>query len=404
MKSLLHTGCALGLFLTTQLSSQVVGADPALPDPAYIALDASLFDAVVQDAIENAEEAAEVVADPGELLVDPSPWAYTDEHHRRRSMADQHAPAGLTGDHVLEQGEWTAEYRYIIGHLEDNRAGSSSIGDLASTPYTHDGIATNFGASPIRMTRELHSLQLMHGVSDDLTLYTILNFPVLTMDHIRGPGNPTGGGPGSGFTSHTSGIGDTVFGVLGNFVDSDADDLIVDLGFSVPTGDILDTSSSSTGGLLTLPLPYPMRKGSGTFNARPAVTWKQYAGCSSYGAQLAADLPIGENYRDYAVSDVFKVNVWYSHLITENLALSLRIENLFKTNYDGADPETPDGFASTYVETFRGGYFLNVGVGVAAIFSGHLVNFEFIPTAYQHLEGVQLETDWSIVASWSRSF
>ena len=138
---------------------------------------------------------------------------------------------------------------------------------------------------------------------DDLTIYTVMNLPVLTMDHIRGPGNPTGGGPGSAFTTHTSGIGDTQFGALGNLIDSEHDDLIINVGFSVPTGDIFDTSANSTAGLLELPLEYPMRKGSGTFNARPGITYRHFEECSSFGVQYQGDHPIGENYRDAKVQD-----------------------------------------------------------------------------------------------------
>jgi|GEM_PF-2948399 hypothetical protein len=57
---------------------------------------------------------------------------------------------------------------------------------------------------------------------------------------------------------------------------------------------------------------------------------------------------------------------------------------------------TPDGLISTNVESFRGGYSLNLGLGVAALLGdGHLLNAEFVPTLYQDLDGIQLETDWS---------
>ena len=413
MKSLRVSLCTVGLALGTCLSSAASAAhpgwpDPVLPNPPLPApihlIDHTVFDAAVQDAIELAEEQAELIAHPDEIFHDPPPAVRYDLGDVRRGKADRYAPAGLSGAYVNNQGEWIAEYKYLVSFKEDNRAGSSTIDDLATIPYTHDGITTNFGASPTQMTEELHVIRLTYGVSDDLTLYSVMSFPVLTMDHIRGPGNPTGGRPGSAFTTHTSGIGDTLFGALGNLIDSDNDDLIIDVGFSVPTGDIFDTASNSTAGLLDLPLEYPMRKGSGTFNARPGITYRHYEECSSFGVQYQGDHPIGENYRDYSVSDVYRINAWYSHLIGDNIALSLRVENMWRSNYDGADPDTPDALISTNVETFRGGYFLNVGAGVAVLHRGHLLNVELIPTVYQNLEGIQLETDWSLVASWTSSF
>ncbi|WP_417377302.1 hypothetical protein [Gimesia maris] len=59
---------------------------------------------------------------------------------------------------------------------------------------------------------------------------------------------------------------------------------------------------------------------------------------------------------------------------------------------------------STNVESFRGGYTLNLGLGAAALLNGHLLNVEFVPMLHQDLDGIQLETDWSLVASWSKSF
>lgn len=403
MKAILTTACMVGLVLTTQLESMAFSSDTPL-DQAPIrtaALDEAADEAQgVADAV--TEEAA---TEPADVFRQPHDWVHTGHGQQaRRSMADKHAPAGLMGDHVHHEGEWMVEYKYMNMYMEDNRAGSNTLGDLATTPFTADGITTNMGASPTQMTMEMHMVHLMYGLSDDITIYTMLMLPALTMDHIRGPGNMTGGGPGSPFTTHTSGFGDTSFGALVSLTDDEDDDLILNLAFSVPTGDIFETSSAPTAGNVALPLPFPMRKGSGTFNARPGITWKHYAECGSIGAQLQTDLPIGRNYRNYSVSDTFQLNFWYSHLITPDLALSVRLENVWKSNYDGADAMTPNGLISTNVESFRGGYSLNLGLGVAALVGdGHLLNAEFVPTLYQDLDGIQLETDWSFIVSWSKA-
>ncbi len=104
------------------------------------------------------------------------------------------------------------------------------------------------------------------------------------------------------------------------------------------------------------------------------------------------------------MGDEFQLNSWYSHLISRNLSTSVRIENLWRTDYDGADPLATNALISTNVESFRGGYTLNLGLGTAALLNGHLLNVEFVPMLHQDLNGIQLETDWSLVASWSKSF
>ncbi|QDV26385.1 transporter [Aureliella helgolandensis] len=334
------------------------------------------------------------------LLACGSPlWA--DDNHRGR--ADKHAPASLMGDHVHKPGEWMVEYKYMNMYMNGNRVGDQRLSDQDAILWgaTSDPV-TNRGASPTEMTHEMHMLHLMRGYTENVTLYAMIMMPSITMDHIRGPMNPAGAG--TFFTTHNSGFGDTSFGALVRLYYDDDDDVILNLGGSAPTGRIFRISSLPTDGAMEQPLPYPMRLGSGTFNAKPGITWKRYFDFGSFGTQFQTDLPIGHNYRGYSVSDEFRLNNWYSHLLTENLSTSIRVENLWRTNYGGADPMAPDGLISTNVESFRGGYSLNLGLGCAALLNAHLLNVEFVPTLYQNLNGIQLETDWTMAASWSKSF
>lgn len=327
------------------------------------------------------------------------PLVYADGN--LRSRADKHAPAGLMGDHIHKPGEWMVEYKYMNMYMEDNRIGSRTVSDADAIAYgaTSNPI-TNRMATPTQMTHEMHMLHIMRGMTDDITCYTMIMLPSITMDHLRGPG--AGPMEGTSFTTHNSGFGDTTIGALMRLYTDHNDDWILNLAGSIPTGDIFRTSTIPTG--TATPLPYPMRLGSGTFNARPGLTWKHYWDFGSFGTQLQTDLPIGRNYRNYSVSDEFRLNQWYSHLITDNFSASIRVENLWRNNYGGADPMTPDMGISTNVESFRGGYWLNLGLGTAALVNGHLLNVEFVPTLYQDLDGIQLETDWTMAVSWSKSF
>jgi hypothetical protein len=331
------------------------------------------------------------------------------DHASRKSLADKHAPAGIMGDHMHEKGEWMLEYRYMNMYMEDNRAGTRRISDQAAlgpiggTPGAEfDGVTTNAGATPTQMTMEMHMMHVMYGVSDNVTLYTMLMLPSLTMDHLRGDMNPAG--RNTPFTTHNSGFGDTTVGALMRLYSDDDQDFVLNLAGSLPTGDIYRESSAPTAGAISQALPYPMRLGSGTFNARPGMTYKRFMKWGSWGTQLATDLPIGRNYRGYSVSDEFRLNTWTSVLLTEKWSASFRVENRWRTDFDGEDAATPNGVVSTNVEQFRGGYWLNLGLGTQAIWNGHDFNVEIVPTVYQDLNGVQLETDYSVIASWSKAW
>lgn len=324
--------------------------------------------------------------------------------HGRRGLADKHAPAGLMGDHVHDRGEWMVEYKYSRMSMDVNRIGHRRVSDASTIVpgFTVDGVRTNGGASPTQMDMEMHMVHLMYGLTDDVTLYTMLMFPSLTMDHVRGPGNPAG--RGTPFTTHNSGIGDTTIGALVKLWDSCDEDLILNVGGSLPTGEIRTTTTVPTGGRVTQVLPYPMRRGSGTFNAIAGLTYKKYFESGSFGTQFVSNVPIGRNYRGYSVGDTYRYNVWYSHLACDNVAFSLRLENLWRTNFDGADPQTANQVISTNVEQFRGGYWLNLGIGSSVLVKGHLFSVEYVPTLYQDVSGIQLGTDWAAIASWSKAF
>ena len=327
----------------------------------------------------------------------------------RRSLADKHAPAGIMGDHIHDKGEWMVEYKYMNMYMDGNRIGENRVSDLAAIGpaggppgIVVDGIRTNAGATPTQMTMEMHMMHIMYGASDNVTLYTMLMLPSLTMDHIRGDANPAG--RGTSFTTHNSGFGDTTFGALLRLVSTENRDLILNLGGSIPTGDIYRESSAPTGGLVSQPLPFPMRLGSGTFNAKPGLVYKKYHNWGSRGFQALADIPIGRNYRGYSVSDEFRFNSWFSVLMTDNWSLSFRTEYIWRTSFDGNDSSTPDLLVSTNVEDFRGGQWTNFGIGSQLLINGHYLNVEYVPTIYQDLDGIQLETDSQIIASWSKSF
>jgi len=339
-----------------------------------------------------------------------SPEAPVPSHHggrsywaRRRGLADKHAPAFLMADHVHETGEVMLEYRYMVMSMDENQFGTTRLTNDEAFARGQ-ALGTNNAALPTSMTMEMHMVHLMYGWSDDVTLYTMLMFPVLTMDHIRGPANPAG--PGTVFTTHNSGFGDLRFGGLFRLLDEEDWDLILNLGFSVPTGDISRQSSAPTAGLVSQELPYPMRLGTGTFQFLPGVTYKRYLACGSYGVQFQTNFSIGENWDNYSVPDVYRLNFWYAHLLTDRLALSFRVENLWRDNFTGADPDLNPALVQTSRPDMQTGYWLNFGYGLMWLVgdSGHLINLELVDTVYQDLDGIQLRSDWMFVLSWSKAY
>ncbi|MEK6238305.1 MAG: hypothetical protein N2C14_26615 [Planctomycetales bacterium] len=327
-----------------------------------------------------------------------------ESHDDRHSKADKHAPAGLMGDHVHGQGEFMVEYKYMNMYMDDNRAGTTTLSDAAAFGFA----GTNNLFTPTQMTMEMHMIHLMYGLTDDVTLYTMVTLTSLTMDHQRNPNFPLFPA-NSFFTTHNSGFDDTNFGALWRVYEGDTDVLIVNLAYSVPTGDLTRRSTAPFAGFSPpLPvsgeLPYPMRRGSGTFDARPGITYKSYFDAGSFGAQFQTDLPVGRNFDGYSVGEEYRLNAWYSALAADWLSFSFRVESLWRENYDGADADLPQPAISTARPDMRGGSWINLGYGAALLWKGHLLNMEIVQPVYQDLDGIQLETDWTFFTSWSKGF
>ena len=328
---------------------------------------------------------------------------------KRRSLADKHAPAGLMGDHIHHKGDWMFEYKYMNMYMDGNKLGTRKLGDRESIAVGIAQFNTNRAATPTRMTMEMHMFHIMYGWSDNVTLYAMPMFTSLTMDHIRGPGNPAvlnNVAPlYSSFRTHSDGFDDLAMGALIRLYSDECRDLIFNFGFSVPTGELNETSSAPTAGLAELELPYPMRRGSGTFDARPGITFKRYYDHGSLGFQYQGDIPVGENDQDYAVGDEHRLNVWYSWLPCDRLAFSYRVEGLWRDEYRGADPGLAQPIISTARPDMRGGEWLNFGYGTMLLLGdGYLANFEATHPVYEDLNGIQLSNNWWFNASISKAW
>ena len=334
-----------------------------------------------------------------------------DDHHGdvKHGRVDTHAPAHLFGEHVHKQGEWMFEYKFLSMYMDGNRSGTTDLTDdqaldfIGTVPPDTPGVSA-YGATPTSMTMEMHMIHVMYGLTDDVTLYIMPMWMVNTMDHNRRPGTPPFNNLGPTFRTANTGIGDLHFGGLWRVYEGCTDEVILNIGFSGPTGDIDARTSVPTGS--PGEFPYPMRLGSGTWDARPGITYRSYSDWWSLGLQFQTDVPMGRNSSGYRVGEEYRANAWFSWLLDceKKYALTYRVEGLWRNNYDGADAALNPNLVSTADPQMRGGELLNFGYGAMALLPwGGRLNLELSHPIYQRLDGVQLETDWSLAASYSKA-
>lgn len=316
-----------------------------------------------------------------------------DEHADDHGLAhrpDGHAPAGLMGDHVHKQGEVMFEYRFAYMNMQGMRQGTDSV--TAQQAIAGAGTV----ASPKDMNMTMHMGHLMYGLSDDVTLYTMFMWNELGMDHVTG-GNVV-------FRTENSDFDDMVVGALFNLHKDCNSQWIGNLGISLPTGDIGQQVTTGPPPPPGSYFPYPMRTGAGTVNIRPALTYKTWNDCGSFGVQTQAIIPLHENYRDYSEGTEVFVTAWKAWLLSEHLSGSLRIEGLWRDNFHGADPQLPQGLVTTNRPDFQGRSNVNLYGGLNSIFNGHRFAIEVGTPVYQNVRGYQLEQDFFLFTSWSKVF
>ena len=320
----------------------------------------------------------------------------------KHGRVDTHAPAFLMGDHVHEPGEWMVEYKFSNMYMHGNRASATQLSNqealnfIGTVPPGTPGVNA-YMATPTRMTMEMHMVHIMRGITNDITAYIMPMWMVNTMDHLRRDETT--------FTTSNSGLSDLHFGALWRIYNGCPDELILNLRFSAPTGDIDDKTDIPTGS--PTEFPYPMRLGHGTWNTLPAVTYRYYGERASLGLQGSFLLPMGTNDSNYQVGNEYRTNVWFSYLLDcdKKLAATFRVEGLWRDNFDGADPQLNPNMISTADPNMRGGEFLNLGYGLMYMLPrGGRLNFEVTNPVVQNLRGVQLETDWALAASYSKAF
>jgi len=293
---------------------------------------------------------------------------------------DSHAPIGVMGDHVMDDGEIMLTYRYMKMHMDGNRTGT----DRVSTPLP------GFMVSPLNMDMEMHMLGAMYAPSEKLTLSLMVPVLSISMDH-RVNANDVE------FTTESDGVGDIGLAAMYQLTASGNSKLIFNLGLNVPTGSIDEKDELPVSMGVAVQLPYPMQTGSGTYDITPGLTYSVLYSQWSWGAQGLYTFRSGENDNGYTLGNKINMSLWMAKMLANSFSLSARLNALDWKNVDGADttlaamPTVP-----TKNPGLRGGRRVDALLGINYV--AHSLNHlrfaaEVGVPVYQDLNGPQLETD-----------
>jgi len=322
-----------------------------------------------------------------------SPWDGTDGDHAGRP--DDHAPIGVMGDHMHHAGEWMLSVRRMSMHMDGMRDGSSGLS-------AGEVFARNFPVTPTEMDTDMWMLGGMWAPTDEVTLMVMVPYLRRTMDH------QTGGG--ALFTTRSGGLGDVSVSGLVRAWEDGPHHVHWNLGVSLPTGSIDERDDTPASGGFDVTLPYPMQLGTGTFDLLPGVTYTGKSVDTSWGAQATARLPV-ENTNDngYRRGTRGEITGWIAQRFSEETSGSVRLRYAKWNPIRGADPDLNPAMVPTADPALQGGRRVDLLVGMNWIepdegSHGHRLAFEVGVPIDQHLQGPQLETDWTATVGWQKAF
>lgn len=331
--------------------------------------------------------------------------------------AADHAPIGVMADHRHKAGEFMVSYRFMRMDMEGSRDGTDTLSpqDIATTvPNRFSGLPMQpptLRVVPLEMTMDMHMVGAMYGLSDRVTLMAMGNYLTSTMDHVTFQGG-MGTTELGNFETETKGFGDTVVAAIIGLDNGERPErqLNLNLGLSLPTGSIEETDQILTPmGMRPEPrLPYPMQLGSGTYDFRPGLTYRDREGKLTWGGQVSGIIRSGDNDEGYTLGDRAEATAWLGYAPSHAVAGFLRLKGVSQGAIDGQDPlvvapvqtADPANHGGETLEVLLG---LNLAGQEGAV-RGHRIAAEIGLPVYRDLNGPQLETDLTATIGWQYAF
>lgn len=350
---------------------------------------------------------------------------YLKHNHRMADQGNNHTPKKphnnhkmviQSGEHAHTKGGWMFTYRKMDMHMEDNLDGSKGISSneiVTTAPNRFFGVTgqpSTLRVVPLEMDSRMDMFSLMYAQTDKISWMLMLNHIEKSMKsttYMGGSGTTQRGT----FKTKSSGMGDTSASFLWKAFQHKYHKINLNFGVSLPTGDIdqKDIILTPMGMKPKLVLPYSMQLGSGTYDLLPGFT---YSGSNGYlldwGVKYQAIIRTGENDEDYTLGDTHNFSAWGGYSFAPWILTSIGLSYKYESDIDGIDSRIvlpvqtadPDNYGG---DTLMAKWGLTL-TGQNGPFAGHKIKFEYSKQLEQNQNGIQMEMDDMISASYQRAF
>ena len=318
--------------------------------------------------------------------------ADTSEEHQ-----DCPAPISVIGNHVHTSGEMMFSYRFMAMDMQGLQSGTDAI-------ETAD-VLKEFMMAPTSMDMKMHMFGVMFAPHDKITLMGMNSYQQRHME-MEGAHQHTTGHHNHSVGTHemsSAGIGDVKLDSLLTLWKRDNFTLLGNVGVSFPTGSI--TQQADDGSIL----PYPMQLGSGSFEARPGITFSGAHGNWSYGGQLRGTFPLRTNSSEYRHGNTLTATTWGARRVNNWISLSARLLFSHMGSITGNHPDLDLSRSPSHRPDFQGFNRLDIAISSNLIvptgaLAGKRLAIEFMVPVYQNLTGTQLKNTWKLILGWQYAF
>ncbi|MEX2531057.1 MAG: transporter [Gemmatimonadota bacterium] len=316
-----------------------------------------------------------------------------------------HSPIGVMGDHTHSAGEWMLSYMYARESMSGLRDGTQSV--------PTDEAWMSYRMVPLEMEMDMHMPHVMYAPTDRVTLMLMAMWMEHSMMMRMENGLMAGHGHGNGDMQHhnmthtLSGWADTELSALVNVFDQDRKRAHLHLGVGIPTGSV--TAEDSRLVAEHSRLGYPMQLGSGSWEARPGVTWLLQSDRVSWGAQGMGVFRLNENDEGWRRGHEGMANGWAMLRGSDWISPGLRLQARSWGEVEGADPSLDPSISPENDPALQGGNLVNGFLAVnfqvpEGSLAGHRVALELGGPLYESLNGPQTSSDWTLNVGWEYSF
>lgn len=318
--------------------------------------------------------------------------ADTSEEHQ-----DCPAPINVIGNHVHTSGETMFSYRFMVMDMRDLQSGTDTV-------ETAD-VLKDFMMAPTAMDMRMHMFGAMFAPHDKITLMGMTSYQQRHMEmegsHQHGTGHHDH--PVGMHEMSSAGISDVKLDSILTLWKRHNVTFLGNVGVSFPTG---STAQHADDGSI---LPYPMQLGSGSFEARPGVTFFGTRGNWSYGGQLHGVFPLNTNASEYRHGNMLTATTWGARRVNNWISLSTRLLFSHKGSITGKHPDVDLNRSPSHRPGFQGFNRLDIAISSNLIvptgsLAGQQLAIEFMLPVYQNLTGTQLKNTWKLVLGWQYAF